>query len=87
MKRLVFLVFSLTILSLSTGCGAVDSSITGRLKPIVESFNRVDPDFIPGEIVVTTQGTPGFEVKAVIGEMTEKVTTSNGHVIEAVFYQ
>jgi hypothetical protein len=84
MKRLVFISLSLV---LTAGCGQVDSAIVGRLKPIVESFNRIDPDFIPGEIVITTQGTPGHEVKAVIGEVTEKVTTSNGHVIEAVFYQ
>jgi hypothetical protein len=84
MKRLVFISISSLFLALTTGCGQMVSSISSSISSSESSTNRIEPDFIPGEIVTTGSG---HEVKAVIGDITERVTTSSGHTVEAVFYQ
>jgi hypothetical protein len=86
--RLIMVGFTLFAL---TACGGVDSSISSLTEgSIIDLPNirlRADPDFIPGEIVTTSSGTPGYQVKAVFGEISEKQTTSNGWQIEGVFYE
>lgn len=78
-------VVAIGILAFASACGQMNSSITSSsTAPAVTAQNRIDPDFIPGEIVTTGSG---HEVRAVIGDIAEKVTTSSGHTIEAVFYQ
>lgn len=85
-SRLISAFFFLLMLS---GC-SLDASITntgsvvGALPSIQE---RKEPDFIPGEIVTTSNGTPGYQVKAVFGEITEKQTTLTGWKIDGVFYE
>ncbi len=82
---------TIAALALLTGCGGVDSSITALVSPITAlppiAQTRVDFDFIPGEIVTTTSGTPGYQIKASIGEISEKQTTSNLWKVEGVFYR
>lgn len=50
---------------------------------------RLEPDFISGEAVTTTGGTPGYQVKAVFGEISEKTLSLNGNQwqIEGIFYE
>lgn len=72
------------------GC-SMDASITDLISkdaPAVD-LNRKEPDFIPGEIVTTSEGTPGFQIKAVFGEIGEKqeATTFGGWQVEGTFYE
>lgn len=91
LKRMLIFTISTMLL---TGCGGVDSSITdlvdSSLNLLPTAQNRVDPDFIPGEIVTTSNGTPGYQVKAVFGEVSEKQTTTMGTPgwqVDGVFYE
>lgn len=53
-----------------------------------ETLPRESPDFISGEKVITTIGTPGFEVNAVLGETDSKTTSLDGRwEVEGVFYE
>lgn len=44
---------------------------------------------MPGEVVTTSAGTPGFHIKAVFGEIGEKqeATTLGGWLVEGTFYE
>lgn len=57
--------------------------------PELASQERRAPDFIHGEIVTTYGGKPGYEVKAVFGEISEKSKSLNDNQweIEGVFYE
>lgn len=85
-SRLISVFFFLLGLS---GC-SLDASITntGSVAGILPSIQeRKEPDFISGEIVTTSNGTPGYQVKAVFGEVIEKQTTTTGWKIDGVFYE
>ncbi len=84
MKRLVFIGINIVLLTFTSGCGQMVSSISSAISSSESPAHRIEPDFIPGEIVTTGSG---HEVKAVIGDITERVTTGSGHTIEAVFYE
>ncbi|MGZ6426764.1 MAG: hypothetical protein ACXWQ4_15355 [Bdellovibrio sp.] len=73
------------------GCSleASISDLISKNDPVID-LNRQDPDFIPGEYITTSEGTPGFEVKAVFGEISEKQETTldgTGWQIEGTFYE
>lgn len=75
-----------------SGC-SFDASITHEelqspsidLEPL--PLARGAPDFVSGEVVTTTLGDPGFEVKGVFGEVSEKQRTANGWTVDGVFYE
>ncbi|MGZ3772053.1 MAG: hypothetical protein ACXVCP_18435 [Bdellovibrio sp.] len=65
------------------------SDLVSTNDPITD-LNRRDPHFIPAELITTTDGTPGFEVKAVFGEISEKqesTVNNTGWQIEGTFYE
>lgn len=84
------LAFGTAAAALVTGC-SLEANITSDVPvtPLpsvdLDPFSRQSPDFIPGEVVTTTLGTPGMQVKAVFGETPEKQTTANGWTVEGVF--
>lgn len=76
-----------SVLLFLTAC-SLESSIT-NLTDAIDALNREEPDFIYGEVVTTSGGTPGYEVKAVFGEVSEKTQSLNGNnwKIEGAFYE
>lgn len=70
------------------GC-SLKTEVWGRKgAPEGASSVRELPDFIAGERVITTAGTPGFEVQAVVGELATKVKSLDGQwEIEGVFFE
>ena len=89
MKKVLILIASLSFLS---AC-SIDASITVAStktpvtpespEPVVE--NRVDPDFLSAEIVQDQSGN--YTVHGAFGEISEKVSATNGYSVEGVFYQ
>ncbi|WP_415061559.1 hypothetical protein, partial [Bdellovibrio sp.] len=87
-KQKIFL-YILVTLGLSA-CSLDAQIINGRsLNPEFEIQERKEPDFIYGEVVTTYGGKPGYEVKAVFGEISEKTKSLNGNQwqLEGVFYE
>lgn len=78
------LCLALSACSLEAGITSLGSELGGS--PALPQ-ERKEPDFIAGEVVTTTEGTPGYQVKAVFGEVTERQTTSTGWRIDGVFYE
>ncbi|WP_415061949.1 hypothetical protein [Bdellovibrio sp.] len=71
---------------------SIDAAILGlghQSSSDLEVQNRKEPDFIYGEVVTTHGGRPGYQVKAVFGEISEKTSSLNGNKwqIEGVFYE
>lgn len=70
---------------------SLDAAIFSGQPPSLEfeSQERKAPDFIYGEVVTTYGGKPGYEVKAVFGEISEKSKSLNGNnwQLEGVFYE
>ncbi len=70
---------------------SLDATIFNKdlLSVDVEPQEHRTADFIYGEVVTTYGGVPGYEVKAVFGEISEKTETLNGNKwqIEGVFYE
>ncbi len=77
---------SISIFSLGLVACSMDASITSLTQSeyFLES-NRNTPDFLSGEMVQTSVGTPGYEINAVFGEVSGPQTTSSGYQIEGVF--
>lgn len=80
--------FVLIIFNLGCSLDASITDIVSNENPVID-LNRKDPDFIPGEVVTTSEGTPGFQVRAVLGEIGEKqeATTLGGWQVEGTFYE
>lgn len=81
-KRISFF----AILTMLGSACSLDANITSMSEnlPVVEDLERADPDFVHGEIVTTSSG---FQVKAVLGEISEETTATNGWRVEGVFYE
>ncbi|KHD88274.1 MAG: hypothetical protein OM95_08950 [Bdellovibrio sp. ArHS] len=88
-KKQIFFLYILVTLGLSA-C-SLEAQITNvrLLNPEFEIQERKEPDFIYGEVVTTYGGKPGYEVKAVFGEISEKTKSLNGNQwqLEGVFYE
>lgn len=69
---------------LLTGCSMSGNIMDETLVKPEVSFNREAPDTIYGEAVTTSNN---YEIRAAVGEISEKKTTSNNYQIEGVFYQ
>ncbi len=84
---LIKILLPFSVLLFLTSC-SLESSIT-NLTDAIDALNREEPDFIYGEVVTTSGGTPGYEVKAVFGEVSEKTQSLNGNnwKIEGAFYE
>ncbi|MBX2986988.1 MAG: hypothetical protein KF802_03735 [Bdellovibrionaceae bacterium] len=74
--------FLLTMALFMSGCG-IDASLID-LNPVIEKIvpekPRTFPDTVAGEVVTSN----GYEVRAVLGELTEN-QVSGGYKIEGVF--
>lgn len=73
-----------------SACSLGAAIFNGQPLPLeFESQERKAPDFIYGEVVTTYGGKPGYEVKAVFGEISEKSKSLNGNnwQLEGVFYE
>ena len=84
-------IFLYVLFTLGLSACSLDAQITylDSLAPEFEIQERKAPDFIYGEIVTTYGGKPGYEVKAVFGEISEKTKSLNGNQwqLEGVFYE
>ena len=71
--------------ALTLSACSFDASITDDIASTPESypFNRQDPDFLPGEDVVTTSG---YRLRGALGEISEKKKLANGYQFEGAFY-
>lgn len=74
----------LTACSLNASISSIDQA-----EVEFESQARKVPDFIHGEVVTTSGGRPGYVVKAIFGEISEKTESLNGNgwQFEGVFYE
>lgn len=85
-KSLIYVLFVLGLSACS-----LDATIFNKdlLSVDVKPQERKAPDFIYGEVVTTYGGKPGYEVKAVFGEISEETKSLNGNgwQLEGVFYE
>lgn len=80
---------SLTALLLTTGCG-IEASLTdlvSAIDPGAKELHRTEPDITYGETVTTSNGTPGYVIKATFGETGDQQTLSNGWQVEGFLYE
>lgn len=85
-RKIIYCFLALLVLLLSS-C-TLDGKMWGKAPSIAPTESRETPDFIPGERVVTTAGTPGFEINAVFGETETKTSSLDGRwEVEGVFYE
>lgn len=79
------------ISGLAIAACSLDASIEKLTQDLSDPVNqsRTQPDFIYGEFVTTSAGHPGYQVKAVFGEVSEKTVslTGNQWKIEGAFYE
>lgn len=87
-KERFYKIFLLLLVSIILPACSLEANISS-LTDAIEALNREEPDFIYGEVVTTSGGTPGYEVKAVFGEVSEKTESLNGNnwKIEGAFYE
>lgn len=75
-----------SLLSLLSGCsvnGNIEDIIDNPTSPIA-NLNRQSPDFISGEVVTSASGYRGV---GVLGENSEKKTSTNSYQMEGAFYE
>jgi hypothetical protein len=80
---------ALLSLLLTTGCG-IEASITNLVSTvddIAKDLHRTEPDITYGETVTTSNGTPGYVIKAAFGETGDQQTLSNGWQVEGFLYE
>lgn len=76
------------LIMLLTGC-SLEATLIGSKEDPIEKNSQGPYDFISGEVVTTTHGRAGYQVRAVFGEISEETTSKNGNgwTVEGVFYE
>ena len=96
-RRTSIQMFFLFLIIGLVGCGNMNATISSNIPQLNEQPSiipeilkpRTSPDAVYAEYIKTMSGTPGYEIRATVGEISEVKTSlnGNGYVIEGVFYE